>query len=415
MIAYLTAIELRRHWRSTLLVAVLVAMVVGTVLAATAGARRSSTAFDRYLDDLVAPDAMAFGDPAVRSRLDELPGVAHALDMDLPAVWPPGDDFFYPMVAEPSGTILYEMVRLPVVDGRLPDPDEPLEMVVSERTADRLGVGAGDELAMESATPAQRGRSSPRAAATLSPTARSSRSPSSAWCAIPATSVLARTTSRSSYLSPAFRREHPLEEIGTLTEGTFIKMRPGHPLRSVTEAVRGEEVELDTSFISTDALRRQIEPTTQAIGTALLVFGGVVALAGIAALAQVVARLQQTIGDDDRTLAALGVPRSTRWIRLVVSGATAVTAGTVIGIGRRRRGVAAVPDRSVPAGRARPGSARRRARPRPRRGRGAGGGAGPPRLAGRWHGFDGRARPTLVCESAVRAASRPARAHPRRW
>ncbi len=331
MIAYLTAIELRRHWRSTLLLAVLVMMVVGTVLAATAGARRSSSAFDRYLDDLQATDAVAFGDPAVRSRLGDLPAVGHALDMDLPAVWPPRDDFFYPLVAEPTGTILYDLLRMPVVAGRLPDPKAPLEMVVSERTAARLGVGAGDELPMESASPAAAeqlaqdgGDPAPDGPALTFTVVGVVRDPGD---------IAAREDDITlTFLSPAFRGAYPRDVIGTLSEGTFIKLRPGHHLREVTEAIQGEDVELDTSFITADGLRRQIDPTVQAIGTALLVFAAVVALAGLAAVAQVTARLQQTIGDDDRTLAALGVPRSTRWIRLVSSGSAAMATGTVLGI-----------------------------------------------------------------------------------
>lgn len=331
MVAYLTRIELRRRWRSVALLTVLVALVVGTVLAAAGGARRSSSSFDRYLDDLRATDALAFGDPHVRSGLGDLPAVDHALDMDLPAVWPPSADFFYPMVAEPTGTILYDLVRMPIVEGRLPDREAPLEMVVSERTADRLGVGAGDELPMASASPAtaerlaqEGGDPEPDGPALTFSVVGVVRDPGD---------IGARQDDITlTFLSPAFRREYPRDVIGTLSEATFIKLRPGHHLSEVTEAIRGEDVELDTSFVTTDALRRQIDPTVQAIGTALLVFAGVVTLAGLAAVAQVTARLQQTIGDDDRTLAALGVPRSTRWVRLVSSGSLAVAAGTVLGI-----------------------------------------------------------------------------------
>ena len=331
MVAYLTTIELRRHWRSTALLAVLVALVVGTVVAATAGARRSSTSFDRYLDDLRAPDAMAFGDPAVRAQLGDLDALDLALDMDLPAVLPLSDDFFYPMVTEPTGTVLYDLVRMPVVDGRLPDPQAPLELVVSERTADRLGVGAGDELPMGSLRPATADRLSkeggdpePDGPALTFSVVGVVRDPGDIGAR--------RDDITLTFLSPAFRSAYPLDVIGTLSEGTFLKLRAGHRFNEVTEAIRGEDVELDTTFMSTDVLRRQINPTVQAIGTALLVFAGVVALVGLAAIAQTVARLQQTIGDDDRTLAALGVARSTRWVRLVSSGSVAVAAGTALGV-----------------------------------------------------------------------------------
>jgi hypothetical protein len=333
MVAYLTAIELRRHWRSTALLAVLVAVVVGTVVAATAGARRSSTSFDRYLDELRATDAMAFGDPEVRSGLGDLPAVDTALEMDLPAVWPvkEEDDFFYPMVAEPTGRIPYDLVRMPVVEGRLPDPDAPLELVVSERTADRLGVRAGDELEMVSLVPATADEVAENGGDPVPD------GPPLTFSVVgvvrdPGDIGARRDDITLTYLSPAFREAYPLDVIGTLSQGTFLTLRPGHDLTEVSEALQGEDVELDTSFFTTDALRRQISPTVQAIGTALLVFAGVVALAGLAAVAQTVARMQQTIGDDDRTLAALGVPRSARWVRLVSSGGIAVALGTAVGV-----------------------------------------------------------------------------------
>ena len=40
--------EIRRHWRSTLALALLVCVIGGLILAAAAGARRSSTALDRF-------------------------------------------------------------------------------------------------------------------------------------------------------------------------------------------------------------------------------------------------------------------------------------------------------------------------------------------------------------------------------
>jgi len=40
--------EIRRHWRSTLALALLVCVIGGLIMAAAAGARRSSTALDRF-------------------------------------------------------------------------------------------------------------------------------------------------------------------------------------------------------------------------------------------------------------------------------------------------------------------------------------------------------------------------------
>jgi hypothetical protein len=331
MVAYLTAIELRRRWRSTVLLALLVATVVGIVVATTAGARRSSTSFDRYLDRLHAPDAIAFGDPAVRARLGDLDAVQEALEMELPAVLPEdAGDFFYPMVSAPSGRLPYDIMRMPVTQGRLPDPSAPLEVALSERTAARLGLGLGDELSMASFSPAVQDQfdagedpalDGPRLALSVVGIVRD-----------PGDIGARKDDITLTFLSPAFRDTYGPDAIGTLSAGTFLVLRPGRTLTEVTEALKGEEVELDTSFFTPDGLRRQLTPTVQAIGTALAIFAAVVALAGLAAVAQLVARLQQSIADDDRTLAALGCARTTRWARLVTSGTVAIAAGTALGV-----------------------------------------------------------------------------------
>jgi hypothetical protein len=48
--------ELRRRWRATLLLIVLVGVAGGAVLTLVAGARRSSSAYDRFRDHTLAYD-----------------------------------------------------------------------------------------------------------------------------------------------------------------------------------------------------------------------------------------------------------------------------------------------------------------------------------------------------------------------
>ncbi|MGQ0432810.1 MAG: FtsX-like permease family protein [Microthrixaceae bacterium] len=352
MVAYLTRIELRRRWRSVALLTVLVALVLGVVLSSVAGSRRSRTAFDRYTDALRAPDAVAFGDPAALAEIGDLEVVEATLPMELPAIFPAASgDAFYPMVASAGGRIPYDYLRLPVVRGRLPGREAPLEVALSERTADRLGVDEGDLLPMSSFTPDaadavnRGGDAEPDGPSLDFEVVGIVRDPGD---------IGARQSDITlTFLSPSFRDHHDRDAIGSLAEGTFVVLAPGRTVEELGEATRQLDVELDTGF-SADVFESQTNPTMRTIATALLVFAGIAALAGTAVLGTAFAREQQAAGGDDRTLAALGLSRRARWQRVTTPSLLAVVAGVPLGIA-----VAAIASPLFPIGLA------RRAEPNP--------------------------------------------------
>src|ERR1043165_9110942 len=70
--------ELRRRWPSLLVLAVLVAFTGGVTLTAVAGARRTASSYDRFLEVSRNQDAILFADdvrPADVARLRQMPGV----------------------------------------------------------------------------------------------------------------------------------------------------------------------------------------------------------------------------------------------------------------------------------------------------------------------------------------------------
>src|SRR5688572_27828702 len=105
MTAYLVSIELRRHWRSVAALSVLVALVVATVVATLAGADRSASSFDRYLEQVDPPDVMVMGKPQGVDLATDIAAVEAAVPMDLVAVFPmveTGEDF-YPLAVTEDG------------------------------------------------------------------------------------------------------------------------------------------------------------------------------------------------------------------------------------------------------------------------------------------------------------------------
>ncbi|HEV8116471.1 MAG TPA: ABC transporter permease, partial [Acidimicrobiales bacterium] len=330
MVAYLLRGDLRRRWPTALLLALLVMVVVGIVLASMAGARRSRSAFDRYLVDLRGPGALAIGPQEAVEPLEEAAGVVALLPFDLVAAFPSevvGEDF-YPMAVSLDGRVPYDYFRIPVVEGRQADASEPLEVVLSERTAVRLGRDVGDRLPIQTYEPGPDGAEPDPGAEPDGPSLELTvvgiaRDPGD---------IGGRAADLTlTFLTPAFRERFGPDAIGSLASGSFVVLQDGTDLTSLAAEANDLGVELDSSFSST--ARQQAGPTMAAIANALYVFAGVAGLAGLAAFAHAVTRTQQTAARDDRALLALGLHRHQRMARLAGPAAVAVVGGTGLGLG----------------------------------------------------------------------------------
>jgi hypothetical protein len=157
VVAVLAGRDLLRRWRSVLVLAVLVGLVGGTVLAASAGARRTATALDRFRDTSAAADIELLGGPTAH-EIDALAatpgveavGVLRAYGLVLPAA--PDLE----AIGAPVGSAFGRLVDRPrLVAGRAPDADRPDEIAIGEALAARLHLGLGDTVHAESYSPAQ--------------------------------------------------------------------------------------------------------------------------------------------------------------------------------------------------------------------------------------------------------------------
>ncbi len=334
MIAYLARIELRRRWRSVVLLGLLVALVVGTVLTSVAGARRSRSAFDRYLDGSSPIDVGVFAsDAGALDAVGALPEVKDSARIELAAIFPTeiSTEEFFPMLISIDGLLPYKYMRPIVLEGRVPDPDEPLAVALGERTARRLGKQVGDQIPMAGFT-AEGVRSSFDDSGDTAPPDGPTFALDVVGIVRDAGDITGRETDVAmTMLTPAFRDRYSAVEIGDFGLGALIVLADGITTSELTEATADLDVQIDPT-ITPEASRGQADPTMAAIATALYVFAGVVALAGVVAIAQAVNRNAQAALVDDRTLAALGVQRAGRWGRIAAPPAVAVVAGTAIGV-----------------------------------------------------------------------------------
>jgi len=146
--------ELRRQWRGWLALAVLLGLIGGIALMAAAGARRTGTAYPRFLrashaaDLLVTPARSGFhGYFRALARLPEVSLLAPAmfLQMSLPG---PSASPFSDMVAQasPFGGEGVSVDRVKVLAGRIFNPADPRAVMINQQLADREHLRPGGTL-----------------------------------------------------------------------------------------------------------------------------------------------------------------------------------------------------------------------------------------------------------------------------
>lgn len=153
---FLVRAALRRRAGTWVVLALVVALGVGAGLAGLAGARRTASAYPRFLAGADAPELIADVVPweaddvdALASDLGDLPGVEGSADASAFGVARFEDgrpDYSYPgNFLAPLDDRRYRSEDRPaVLDGRLPDPAATDEVLVNRTFADQHGIGVGD-------------------------------------------------------------------------------------------------------------------------------------------------------------------------------------------------------------------------------------------------------------------------------
>jgi hypothetical protein len=151
-------VELCRRWRSVLVLALLVGIGGGATLAAVAGARRTASAFDRFLAEDRPADVLVNASSLGPEQLDEverLPQVAALARLSVFVLMPEAATSS-PMtfVANVDGRIGRVLDRGRVVAGRRLSPEAVDEVMLSESAASTNALGVGSRLRLQSLVPA---------------------------------------------------------------------------------------------------------------------------------------------------------------------------------------------------------------------------------------------------------------------
>jgi len=305
VLAVLLRSSFRHRWRSWLALCLLIALVSGLVLAATAAGRRSDSAFSQF--------EAAHGYDAFLYSVNPLPKVATLPDVTLstrvqfPTSGRPTcacsrpinlDDFSL-FEVPPKG--LTHMVKLE--SGRMPDQSDPDQVLASFSLAQDDGVQIGTVIRVTLASRHQRREVLNNA------TIR----PAGPTVALRVVGIEASeiefpsggSPSYDLYTTSAFARKINPETV--ILNAYFVRLRQGpadYPaFQARAKALSGLSVtDIDNESA---AIERSIHP--QAVGWWIL--AGLAALVGIIVVGQALARQASVEGETNATLSALGVSR----------------------------------------------------------------------------------------------------------
>ena len=351
----LAAHELRARWTGWAVLVLLVAVAGGAVLTAAAGARRTASAYPRFLrashasDLLVAPAGTGVGGyDAALARLPGVAGIAPVVGLNVQPVGPGGQVDLSAVTQAPLDRRGSQLDIPKVLAGRLPRPGRPGEIALTPAAAARLHVHLGSLLAMKAlANP-----SPPRPG---SPAGQPRRLAERVVGIIVTRSSVAPVTDndRVPYILASTALWHRLGPRYRGFDGVELKLSPG----AVPGTVGSEAQALAHRFPATRnviylsdestqvaAIQRSIRP--EAIS--LIVFALVLAGTALLIIGQAAARLLAAVAADHPVLAALGMTRG----QLTAAGLAEVTSAGAAGA-LLATGVAVVASPLMPVGAAR--------------------------------------------------------------
>nr|MBA2624688.1 hypothetical protein [Acidimicrobiia bacterium] len=301
---YRARAEVRRRWAATLVLALLVGLAGGAVLTAAAGARRTASAYPRFLEASRAGDVLVNPNDGNTDfdAIEALPQVEAAARADglfiVHRLADGSPDFNTDLISLASqGSFGYELDRPVGLDGRLPRPDALEEVALSTILADDLGLDVGDRFPLLRFA----GETAPPEPLDVTVTGVG-RFPFDAL-----QDEQTRDTFPVMFFGPAAARAwaNPEENF----RASLVQLRGGDEERgdflAAAQRIAGEQLFLQTQAETTASAQRSLRPYAGALG----LFAAVAAMAGLLVVGQALVRHLLSDAGDTVTLGSLGVDR----------------------------------------------------------------------------------------------------------
>ena len=322
--------ELRRRWRSWAALALLVGLAGGVVIGSVAGARRTATAYERFLKASNPSDVavMAVPFPIDLDAVRRLPEVANAINAPYAFLDPaPGEPQreFAPILVPHDPTFTQDRSKL--LGGRRANPDRADEATVNSVAARLQGVDVGTVLRLQAWTP--------QAARDLLQGDR--RPPDGILVEVkvvgievtPGDLLPSEQDEGTLFLTPAFARQYG-DQIGRV-DLFHVQLRRGAAdvasFKAGVERIAGDE---PPQFLNLADERAQVQRSIDLQAVALGLFAILAGVASLLILGQALARHVLAQADEQPTLSALGLTRSQRWLGAMLGPCLIAIAGALV-------------------------------------------------------------------------------------
>jgi FtsX-like permease family len=341
-VGLLAASQIRRRWRSTLAIILLIGVVGAVVLATAAGARRSDSALPRFNAESRSSDLeISVGQPTAKqlAGFAKTPGVETIAHLRAYAFDTSGDrDLAELAIAAPLSSVMGNQVdRARLITGRRADPKVPEEITIDESLASLFHLGVGDSFQTGSFSADQ-----VRVAFSGGNPGNVGEGPKVKFRVVgivrrPLDLGVRATAGGVIVLSPTFAPKYD-SRLGAYTDVLRVRTVHGQAdVPRVSAAARkifgkAYTFQIQGLSIETEGARNAIDVLT----LALWIIAGVTALAGLVAISIVLSRDIAHSDLDQATLRGLGLSRRQRILvngpraALIAAGATVLA--VILGI-----------------------------------------------------------------------------------
>ena len=335
-LVWIVARQLRARWRSWALLAATVGLAGTVVLTAAAGARRTDSAYGRFLaasnaaDVLVAPNNTGFG--GYYPALAKLPGVeamAPVIGVGALPVGPGGRLLNAQVYASADERFANVVERPRLVSGRLPLTDRVHEVALDVQAAAAFHAQVGSSLTLAATNTSTPGQS-----------AHGLRHFRQKVVGIFVTRDNPVPINESAQLPVVYATHAFYDELGPTYrgfDGAYVRLGPGvsafqfgRQAEALAKKFRATGGDVYVANLSDQAA--QIDHAIRPEAIALAIFAFLVALTALVLVAQTVLRQLRSSRDDVTTLRALGLNHRQLWYVSLMQVAAVAAVGGVLAV-----------------------------------------------------------------------------------
>jgi ABC-type lipoprotein release transport system permease subunit len=321
--------EMRRRRRANLGLVALIALSGAVALTTAAGARRTESAFDRFIERSDTADVQVQYstdediDDEVLTAFREHPDVAAAAPVHFTVAFSDltGYDLLILSGADPAQFRDVDRPRL--LEGRRPDPEAAEEVLLTPFLRDILHARVGDTVTLGTFGVEQFGDEA------------FDEAPSGPVLELQVVGIgtlpydAADETFGAALATPAFYEKYALE-AGGFGPTIEVRTRPGADAQAVAEQVTGQFSFDELFFTPVSVLSSSVEDSTNALVVGLWAFTAVAGLAFVVACTQAIRRRLEATDADQPTLRAIGLDRIQRSTATIMTVAPSILAGALL-------------------------------------------------------------------------------------